>query len=204
MHQTEPSANSLVFIHVREPALLLLFSVLALAGGCTHSRSQETSQSRQPMATTPLKPEIVVICPDGDIQKTGSTDHKVSLTWNPSPTASTSAQIRYCVYRTQDHPVQRSDYLVPIDKTPCRVCTRVNETAVSDTQLIDNQVTNGAHYCYVAVAMQIGESAFSGFSNQVQADIPQDPAPVPSQISSGKLCVDMKSAARPLKKQRRK
>jgi hypothetical protein len=200
MHRMESFANSFLFKPAKKPGLLLLLSLLGLAVGCT----QETPQSKQLTATTSIKKDDVFICPDGDIKKTGSNDHKVTLTWNPSANSSPSRQIRYCVYRTQDHPIQRSEYPASIGKAPCNSCTRVNETAVSETQYIDTHVTNGAHYCYVAVAMDTGERAFSGFSNQVQADIPQGPAPVPAQISSGKLCDDKKSAAKLLKKPRRR
>ena len=66
---------------------------------------------------------------------------------------------------------------------------------------MDMQVTNGAHYCYAAVALETGYGYFSEFSNQAEADIPLDPAPVQNQISPGKLCEVLKSPRKDMKRQ---
>lgn len=199
MDRTEPLASNKQLARINK-AGLLLFAALLGAVGCT--RPQTSAKSQQPAPAMASKDDNVFICPAGDIQKTGSNDHKVTLTWNPS-TAYSPSKVRYCLYRTEEHQVEKSDERLSIDKRPCKNCARVNDTAVAETHYIDTQVRNGARYCYVAVAMQIRSDAFSGFSNQVEADIPQDPKSVPSQVSLGKLC-NCELSAKSLNKQRRR
>jgi len=166
--------------------IFLLVTLLALLG-CTQKPPPSFVDSKQ---TGPPKQENTgFTCPEGDIPKAGSNNHRVTLSWNPSASSSTSTKVLYCLYRTQDGPVQKLDGQALISRPPCKKCERVNETAVPETHFTDLQVKNGAHYCYVALAMEIGDAFFSGFSNQEEADIPLDPAPVSSSTSSGKLCV---------------
>ena len=161
---------------------LLLLGALVGAVGCT--RSQAPAQAQQSATARANVENDVFICPDGDIKKTGANDHKVTLTWEPSASSSPS-KVRYCLYRTEDRRIEKSSGRLPINKAPCNACTRVNETAVPESRYIDTQVTNGAHYCYVAIAMEISNDVFSGFSNEVEADIPADPKPVAPQVSQG-------------------
>lgn len=162
--------------------------------GCTH----QASMPAEPKHTTATREDTVFTCPDGDIPKAGSNDHKVTLTWEASASGPRS-KIRYCLYRSEDHRVRKSGDHVPINKSPCKACTRIDETATEKTSYIDKQVRNGAHYCYVAVATEIGKCEFSEFSNQAEADIPRDPLPVAGQVSSGKMCEEKIPSKRPKK-----
>lgn len=176
--------------------LAIYFSALLTLGACAH-QAQPPAESAQAIAVRTDAKRDVFLCPDGDIPKTGSANHKVALSWNASVSPSPS-KVRYCLYRSEDQRVQKSGDGVPHDKSPCKACTRVNDTAIPGTSYTDTPVRNGAHYCYVAVAIQ-GNSTFSGFSNQVEADIPTDPTPGPPHISSGKLCEEKKPADAPRK-----
>jgi hypothetical protein len=74
-----PSNNQLAGIN---KAGLLLFAALLGAVGCT--RPQAPAKSQQTAPARASKDDDVFICPDGDIQKTGSNDHKVTLSWTPA------------------------------------------------------------------------------------------------------------------------
>jgi len=198
MGMTETFARGLRSKPMKKPDLLLFITLIGPLAGCTHSQRDARAESRQTASVA--RKEYVVSCPDGDIKKTGTNDHKVSLSWQPSKTAM-SEEIRYCLYRTEDHRVQKSGDRLPIRGAPCKGCTRVNEEGVWGTFYTDTQVRNGAQYCYVAVAVEIGNGKFSEFSNQVQVDIPEDPTPLsPAQSSSGHLCDDKEPSPKPRSK----
>jgi len=174
------------YLQSESVALVTLFVSLLAFAGCTRSQPRTFMDSQQ--SNSPEKENTELTCPEGDVPKIGSNNHKVMLSWDRSVSSSPPWTIRYCLYRTQDGPVKRLDGQLTTNQAPCKNCSRVNEVAVPEPHFTDLQVANGAHYCYVAVANQIGSPVFTDFSNQAQADVPLDPTPVPSLISTGKMC----------------
>lgn len=56
--------------------------------------------------------------------------------------------------------------------SPCVNCQRVTPEPVRGTIYKDAHVENGAHYCYVAIAIDAASNSSSDFSNQTDAVIP--------------------------------
>lgn len=120
----------------------------------------------------------VFVCPPGDppgndASSSPAGGHSVSLSWNASSSASgpNAKEVRYCLYRTPERRVQASDSGIA-DKSPCVNCQRVTTAPVSGTTYKDTWVANNVHYCYVAIAIEGGNTVPSGFSNQADAVIP--------------------------------
>lgn len=121
-------------------------------------------------------------CPEadhGDIDpKMASPEgHKVKLSWNLSTSSygPNGKNVFYCVYRTKDGAVQETN---PKSAYACANCQRVTAYAVQATTTTDVHVEDRAHYCYVAIAIDVSKKSdisnknFSGFSNQAPAVIP--------------------------------
>ncbi len=179
---------------------LLCLAALPGFGSCTRVQPQASVQAKQAQPMMSLFQEWNPDCPSPGA-KTGTMDHKVTLTWNASASASAISEIRYCIYRTLGRRVQAVQGKVPVGQVPCTGCELVNQDkkAVKDLFYEDNQVKNDSKYCYAAVAMQRGSPYFSELSKQAEAEIPQSPAPVAPQISKDHLCDDPPSTAKPLK-----
>jgi|SRR5579872_261619 len=114
-------------------------------------------------------------CPPGDpvgndASSTPAGAHTVKLSW----TASTSAagpnanEIFYCLYRTEGGPVQTNTGTT----SPCIKCQRVTQESIPETQRVDAQIEDGAHYCYVAIAIDRRTGKSSVLSTQADAVIP--------------------------------
>lgn len=173
--------------------LLVLLSAVASIGSCccTRAQPQATVQSNHAQPVVQLSQDWNPDCPSPG-PKTGTMDHKVTLTWNASASASGSSEIRYCIYRTLGRRVQAVQGKVPVGQVPCTGCELVNQDkkAVKDLFYQDTQVGNDSKYCYAAVAMQRGSPYFSELSKQVEAEIPKSPTPIPPFISTDNLCED--------------
>ena len=129
-----------------------------------------------PTATALRKPDPPS-CPPGDpanndASSTLAGEHKVTLSWKASASASGSdgKDIHYCLYRTKGGRVQANAGTKT--KSPCVNCQRVTLEAVTETIYKDDHVENDSHYCYVAIAIQTGNGKPSSFSNQADAVIP--------------------------------
>ena len=170
---------------------LLCLAALLGFGSCTRVQPQASVQSRQAQPTMSPSQEWNPDCPSTG-SKAGTTDHKVTLTWNASASASSGAEIRYCIYRSRGTRVQAITGKAGTSQVPCTNCELVNQDkkAVKDLFYQDKQVKNDSKYCYAAVAMQKGNPYFSEFSKQVEAEIPQSPAPIPPYVSTDHLCDD--------------
>lgn len=144
-----------------------------------------------PAAPAPHKPDPPS-CPPGDpanndASSTPAGEHKVTLSWKASTSSSGSdgKDIYYCLYRTKGGRVQANAGTKT--KSPCVNCQRVTHEAVTDTIYKDDHAENDSHYCYVAIAIQIGNSKPSDFSNQADAVIPpRKEAPFCSQPETTK------------------
>lgn len=179
--------------------LLLALAALLALSSCTRTQPQASFPSKQLQPTSKAEDDWPD-CPSPGA-KAGTMDHKVTLTWNASTSASANTEIRYCIYRMAGTRVQAIPGQVLVDKVPCTGCELVNQDkkAVKDLFYQDKQVKNDTKYCYAAVAMQKGNKYFSELSKQVEAEIPESPAPVSPQISKDHLCDDPPMAANPLK-----
>src|SRR6516225_6101490 len=89
------------------------------------------------------------VCPPGDPRGNDASalqagGHSVTLSWNASSSANgpDAKEVRYCLYRTEGHPVQASHSGI-IDKSPCVNCQRVTIAPVSSTTYKDTWVANG-------------------------------------------------------------
>jgi hypothetical protein len=155
--------------------------VLLILGGCSrnstsriHVELHDTPEANPPAQVRPkLDP---LLCPpgsppDNDASSSPAGGHTVKLSWNPSTSSKghNGKEIRYCLYRTQDGPVQES---TPGMTSPCVNCQQVTKEPVAGTSYQDTSVANGAHYCYVAIAIDNGTGKLSVFSNQTDALIP--------------------------------
>lgn len=157
-------------------SLMLLFIVC----GCSrsgdsrihvtlHDVPEDKSHSQTSHITAPTA------CPPGnpvgnDASSTPVGPHSVTLSWIASTSAGVGKDIRYCLYRTTGGPVQKSSGTT--GTSPCLSCQLVTPTPVTNTNYQDTHVQNGVHYCYVAIAIDAGNSRSSDFSNQTDAVIP--------------------------------
>jgi len=171
---------------------VILCALLNLTGctypGRSYSRDQAEPKQNPQVQREKKNDWTFPACPVGDIKKGGSTDHKVTLTWNASTSSDKSKEIRYCLYRSRDRRVGRITGELTVDKAPCTKCELVTDLPVPGTTIIDHQVQNEARYCYAAVAIQFGNQKFSEFSNQAEADVPDAKHPGSNKNSTGTLC----------------
>ena len=173
-------------------ALWTAFCLLLLQNGCSrnsnkiHVELRDTPEAHRPAQT--LQTIEPPSCPpgnhppDNDVSSALAGGHTVNLSWN----ASTSSKgphgkdIRYCLYRTKGGRVQA---LVQTGKPgtqvkpSCKNCQRVTINPIKDTTWKDTFVENGAHYCYVAIAIDTVNGEISVFSNQTDAVIPPNKEP---------------------------
>jgi hypothetical protein len=152
--------------------------MLLILGGCSrdsriHVKLHDIPETKSELQTArKINPPL---CPPGDppgndASSSPAGQHKVNLSWNASPSAGPGTDIRYCLYRSVGGPVQRS--LGTLPTSPCINCQLVTIIPVTGTTYQDTRMENGAHYCYVAVALDASSGKVSDFSNQVDAIIP--------------------------------
>ncbi len=162
-------------------ATLTIVCMLLGLSGCSRAEPQAKTQSEEASGAKP-KTEAgeagLPLCPEVDQPTPKGGDHKVILSWNASaPSANSKGkEIGYCLYRTKGHAVEKTGQMT-IEKAPCKSCERVTEVPVKGTSYVDTHVENGAHYCYIAIAVETGNSNRSDFSNQADAVIPPREAP---------------------------
>jgi hypothetical protein len=154
--------------------LLILNACSGNSGSRIHVELRDTPEANPPAQA--LKP--AAICPPGDPpggdpSPTPAAGHTVTLSWNASTSSSApnGKEIRYCLYRTKGARVQGNTPGAGT-KSPCVNCQRVTKQPISGTSYPDTHVENGAHYCYVAIAVDGQTGKLSVFSNQADAVIP--------------------------------
>ncbi len=154
--------------------LLVLNGCSQNSGSRIHVELHDVPEANLP-AQTVSKPEPPS-CPPGDplgndASSTPAGGRKVMLSWNASTSANgaNAKDIFYCLYRTKGGPVRAN---TAGTTSPCVNCERVTEKSIAGTQQLDIQVENGAHYCYVAIAIDRTTGKLSFFSNQADAVIP--------------------------------
>jgi hypothetical protein len=165
------SAIRIVFSAV---ALVILLNCSRDSGSQIRVELRDIPESK---ATSQTAPKTDSLCPVGDlpdtnIQTAPSKNHSVKLSWNLSASSNgpDGKNIGYCLYRSEGGPVQKSSAQ---SMFPCERCQRVTKTPVQGTTTDpDRNVEDGAHYCYVAVAIDIRNGKLSGFSNQADAVLP--------------------------------
>ncbi len=156
-------------------------SVFLVLNGCSqnsgsriHVELHDIPEAKLPAQTVsePIPPS----CPPGDplgndASSTPAGGRKVTLSWNASTSANgaNAKDIFYCLYRTKGGPVRTNRAGA---QSPCVNCQRVTKESISGTQKLDIQVEDGAHYCYVAIAIDRTNGKLSVFSNQADAIIP--------------------------------
>jgi len=153
---------------------LTLSSYSQNSGSRIHVKLHDVPEAKSP-AQTVSKPDPPS-CPPGDPVGTDASftqpgGHKVTLSWNASTSASgpSANEIFYCLYRTKGGPVRTN---TAGTVSPCVNCQRVTKASIAETKQVDIQIENGAHYCYVAVAIDSRNGKLSVLSNQADAIIP--------------------------------
>jgi hypothetical protein len=171
--------------HIRAAVHFVPWAALCLVlilGGCSrdsasriHVELRDTPEANPPaQARHKLDPPL---CPPGnhppddDAFSSPAGGHTVKLSWNPSTSSNgpNGKEISYCLYRTQEEPVQKSALGTT---SPCVNCQRVTKEPFAGTSYQDTRVENGVHYCYVAIAIDNGTGKLSVFSSQTDAVIP--------------------------------
>jgi hypothetical protein len=152
--------------------------VLFLLAGCSKSRESRIHVQLHDIPEANTQRTTALSCPPGDPPGNDASSHQggghsVRLSWNSSTSSNNSKgeQISYCLYRTSGGPVRASGNRTSTS-SPCINCQRVTTNSITRTEYKDTNVENGAHYCYVAIAVQAGNIETSGFSNQADAVIP--------------------------------
>ena len=169
----------------RAPAARTFWSIILLSSflvGCSHNSEsrihielQDVPETTKTLNASPSAPTFV--CPPGDLSDVDSANspsggHTVKLSWNTSTSAigPNAKNIQYCLYRTKGQPVQKSNPPGKIE--PCVNCQRLSKDPSPSTSTSDTKVENDAHYCYIAVAVDIQTRKMSVFSNQADAIVP--------------------------------
>jgi hypothetical protein len=180
MGATNLGTDGKYFRRVGSVGLSMGIGTLLILGGCSDSRDSRNhvklhdipETKSEARTTQKMNPPV---CPPGDPPGNDASSfpagqHKVNLSWNASASAGPGQDVRYCLYRTVGGPVQRR--LGTFPTSPCINCQQVSATPVTGTSYWDTQVQNGMHYCYVAIAVDVGSGKVSDFSNQADAVIP--------------------------------
>jgi hypothetical protein len=119
----------------------------------------------------------------------------VILSWTASVPSSQpeSSAIGYCLYRGEKANVALDNVAGKKAKKKakktfaCKRCEQVNFSSFAGTTCVDNLVSDGATYYYVAVAINRGGIS-SNASNEIRARIPDGPSNFTTNKSAPPLC----------------
>lgn len=169
----QPIWKAFAFMFWIACALLMLNNCSQDSGSRIRVELHDVLEQSGP-ARTASKPEPPN-CPPGDpvgndASSTPAGAHTVKLSWTASTSATgpNAKEIFYCLYRTKGGPVQTNTGAI----SPCIKCQRVTKQAIPETQQPDTRVEDGAHYCYVAIAIDSRSGKSSVLSSQADAVIP--------------------------------
>jgi len=173
----------------RQIAMMTVACLLQTLSGCTKpSASKVSLEEFQPHdpKTAPALAQRLPPCPKTSfpiLQSSSSTGHhKVALTWNasaPSPRPQDNP-VGYCLYRSQTQNAAK--------KNPtCSICEQINPVPVVGTACVDDLVLDGAHYYYVATAIN-SAGTLSVSSNETPAPIPAKQSSIAPPANSYPLC----------------
>lgn len=163
---------------------MLFLALLALVLGCSdnkvsrvHIKLEDLPQEKKlpPNEPTPVLPPA--ICPSAGVMPLNAMaphtgHHKVFLKWNASkPSKDDSNEVvGYCLYRSTEKKVAKKD-------PKCPKCEQVNRVPIKETQCVDDLVTDGTTYYYVATAIT-RKSGLSTTSNEIPVKIPRSERPI--------------------------
>jgi hypothetical protein len=175
----------------RLPAALGLMALLTNLA-CQHSTTSririelhDLPSDKVAASTKPVQPPAT--CPPAGITPLqsgvpGTGHHKVTLTWNPSASSTdpNSTVTGYCLYRSKVKHAAKKDPL-------CKDCERINSVPVPTPGCVDDLVSDGTLYYYVATAIN-SKSVLSAPSNEILVSIPSARAVKLSQAATLPLC----------------
>ena len=127
--------------------------------------------------------------------------HKVTLSWNPSATASrgsTSMPIRYCLYRRRENATTAGNAAskkgnnpedqIPKNISDCKGCQLITPTAIPGTECIDDRVLDDSIYYYAVIAVSRSSVSGANFPRSNVATANTSPSEVTPADPQKHLC----------------